>query len=105
MFITIFDIIEQKILDYYSCPPNPDPKRVKLFWKMMLCIFIFALCIVAAISILVPNEIARLILGVSFIVIGFALMKYRRKKEDDTMLKWWNGQISLRKLIVTIIRW
>jgi uncharacterized BrkB/YihY/UPF0761 family membrane protein len=95
MFVTFFDIIEQKILDYFHCPQDSNPSRIKLFWKFIVGLVILAFAFSVLIIIITKYDQTRMVIvGVCLMFCGFALSKLRTKnKPQEIMLKWWHNEI------------
>lgn len=96
MFITIVDIIEDKILHYFDCPSNPNPKRLKLFWYYCLTLLIFCVGVVIGLYIFTAGDKTKLaIIGINLMVVGFgwSYLEKRHKKSNTKTLKWWQGEI------------
>ena len=95
MFITIFDRIEQWILDYFDCPVDPDPNRVKIFWKYILGLCLFS-CILAVSFYIYVNadEAKMLIVGSALMLLGL-IMGNLCKPSKETKYRiqsWWHGE-------------
>ena len=95
MFITIFDRIEQWILDYFDCPPDPNPDRVKFLWKYLFCLFIF--CTILTILFYIytkANQTKMLFIGVSFLLLSLILSKLNKKTKEtqNHTIAWWHGE-------------
>ena len=106
MIITIFDVIEEKILNYFDCPANPDPKRVKIFWKLMLALLFVCLCLTGLFFVLLNGDSSKMmLLSTALLTIGSVLM-YRnsRRKAPPFVAKWWEGEGRWYELFIKVRR-
>jgi uncharacterized membrane protein YfcA len=95
MFYTIFDRIEEWILDYFDCPADPDPKRLKLFWRYIVGLIIFGAIVAFLMYIFLKADNTKtFIIGVVFLLLAFIIYKLYKptKKTTDKVSAWWHGQ-------------
>lgn len=98
MIITLLDIIENFILDWFHCPSDPDPKRIKIFWNVFYWMICFSLGLGTLIMILLKfDEMKLLIMGVICMLISLILY-YRCRKYTNNIKNindshdWWRGK-------------
>jgi hypothetical protein len=94
--VTLWDIIRDKILHYFDCPSNPDPRRVKMFWDYSL-VLILCVCLPIALLIMVllqGDRFKLLLVGVFLIGIAIILNRIYKpsSKTKERVLRWWNGE-------------
>jgi hypothetical protein len=94
MFITIIDIIEEKILDHFDCPTEADPKRIKLFWKYIGCVVLLAAVFAFIISIFIREPWQQAIVGIFFMGSGIIITKLYKPDQQtkQKVQEWWQGK-------------
>ena len=95
MVITIIDIIEAKLLDYWECPSDAKPERIRMFWWFILVLFILSALIALGVYILMQGDKTRqFVVGVALLVIGGVLMwKGGKMKSNPKTRRWWIGEL------------
>jgi uncharacterized membrane protein YdbT with pleckstrin-like domain len=91
MFHTIWDTIEEKILNYFDCPYDPDPKRLKIFWGYVVGLILVAL--ILAILIYAFFRETYMIIGVVLIALVVIHDKVDKPnpKTKERAIDWWHG--------------
>jgi len=95
MFSPIIEMLERKILNYFSCQYNPNPKRLKIFWYYILSLILVALICAIGIFILVNYNInAMLVIGLILIALALFLNMINKPstKTKERIKQWWHGE-------------
>jgi undecaprenyl pyrophosphate phosphatase UppP len=91
---TLFDIIRDKILDYFDYPHDADPKRMKQFKIYLTILFVTSLVLALVILYFINGDQLKLLsVGVCLIIIGISLgiLHKSNPRRKQRIIEWWHG--------------